>query len=90
MAIDRPGTNDAAPARGPERQRRTPAADFLGYPRGMGEPGSPRVLHPRGGKPRGRKSADGVAAQAFEAKPLPGLDPAIERTRVSPALNNKA
>jgi hypothetical protein len=63
MAINRPGTIDDAPARGPERSGGWRRRDFLGS-RGIGAAGVPAL---RGGKPRGRKSRRPPLRQSDEA-----------------------
>src|SRR5580704_14548200 len=84
-ARDHRGLDGDRPARDERRRTRLRAGapaedaggDFLGSARNGRSPGEESL-------------ADGVAAQAFEAKPLTGLDLANQRHRMSPALNNKA
>jgi hypothetical protein len=59
IAIGRPGTIGDAPVRGPERSGGCRQGDFLAS-RGMGV------------SPGEESRPDGVAAQAIEAKPIPG------------------
>ncbi len=67
-----------------------PEVTFLGIREEWANRG-PCGFFARGVESPGEESlADGVAAQAFEAKPVTGLDLANQRHRVSPALNNKA